>query len=642
MKNYFAFGFAGILLLFACGVQSEGDVLHVVTHDHVTVVTNPKVGNNSYVQWAVFPDSSLSVRQILMHVTLGKPDSLKTAHWDYRDQITILRVGGQQGESLGLEVGRMLTPYGAEYKEGWEFTWTVDVTDFAQVLRDSVEVEYVHSGYEPVTVGWALTIDFEIIKGSPHITPLKIEKVWNGHFKYGDPKNPIENHLLPFVYSPHAESGLSRLRIQHTGHGMDKPKGCSEFCKRWRNILFDGELVQHRDLWKRCGDNPLYPQAGTWIFDRALWCPGDLQNPDIIDVYTSKEKHCFTMEMEPYVSDQVNQPKEVIGSCLIHYTLPHAAHDVRLEKIITPNRNPQHGRDNPNCFDARIVIRNLGYEDLKSLKIVYGTEGEELKEIEWQGNLPYYAQQEVLLPGVISQKPGENTFVVECSQPNNERDAWIRDNKMKVIFDAPPLLPEKFVVHYRTNMWQHENHLFVVSDKDTLLNKRGADLSPGTLYVDTLVVPAGSYEMTLQDRGGNGLEYWCMPEQGYGYVYLLDMAGRMLHKFERDCGVGETYAFLTTGDYVKDTVGLSDYIVSPKTIQDTLTINIFSEQREDQDVVLILGSTVVERYSYKDFQSGRLTFDVSHLTDGRYTVEVRSGDAVRFRTRIHKKSAGTK
>ena len=23
-----------------------------------------------------------------------------------------------------------------------------------------------------------------------------------------------------------------------------------------------------------CGENPIYPQGGTWIYDRANWCPG--------------------------------------------------------------------------------------------------------------------------------------------------------------------------------------------------------------------------------------------------------------------------------------------------------------------------------------------------------------------------------
>ena len=26
--------------------------------------------------------------------------------------------------------------------------------------------------------------------------------------------------------------------------------------------------------WKECADNPVISQGGTWIYDRAAWCPG--------------------------------------------------------------------------------------------------------------------------------------------------------------------------------------------------------------------------------------------------------------------------------------------------------------------------------------------------------------------------------
>lgn len=112
----------------------------------------------------------------MMHVTLGCPDSLPCAHWDYLDHITVRRAGGQNAASLDYELGRMLTPYGSIFTPNWNWTWTVDITDFAMVLRDSVEIEYMHSGYETPTVGWALTLDFEIVKGPEIVHPVAIRK----------------------------------------------------------------------------------------------------------------------------------------------------------------------------------------------------------------------------------------------------------------------------------------------------------------------------------------------------------------------------------------------------------------------------------------------------------------------------------
>ena len=263
------------------------------------------------------------------------------------------------------------------------------------MLRDSVEIEYNHNGYEPTTVGWALTIDFEIIFGPPHIISLKIDNMWVGSFDYGNPEKPIEKQLRPIKYMPLENSVINRLRIQHTGHGMDQPRGCSEFCSRWREIYFNGEMVQHKNLWKECGDNPLYPQGGTWIFDRALWCPGDLQVPDIVDVKPEKGENEFEMKMEPYVATDNIQAKEVIASCLIQYSAPVSKHDVEIVEVISPNERPIYNRSNPKCFDSRIIIRNLGSENLKSLKISYGTVGFGFNEVKWRGNL-------ISIPGEIS------------------------------------------------------------------------------------------------------------------------------------------------------------------------------------------------------------------------------------------------
>ncbi|ULT22594.1 hypothetical protein KUH03_24920 [Sphingobacterium sp. E70] len=79
----------------------------------------------------VFPKAEYPVRKITMHVTLGSPDSLNTAHWDYLDHIVLRRKGGAKGKALNYELGRMLTPYGSIYNKGWNWKWQVDVTDFA-------------------------------------------------------------------------------------------------------------------------------------------------------------------------------------------------------------------------------------------------------------------------------------------------------------------------------------------------------------------------------------------------------------------------------------------------------------------------------------------------------------------------------
>ena len=229
---------------------------HAITHNRTTVVCNPATGAKPYARWGVFPSAGVPVRKMVMNVILGSPDSLFTAHWDYLDHIYIRRQGGVKGQKIDYEIGRMLTPYGSIYNKGWSWKWQVDVTDFAPYLRDSVEIEYIHSGYEATTVGWALTIDFEITPGPPVVSPLGITPLWNKGYKYGNPQEKIEDNLLPVDYQSKEGTAINRVRIQHTGHGMDKPRGCSEFCTRWRDLKLDNQLIDHRNMWKDCGANP--------------------------------------------------------------------------------------------------------------------------------------------------------------------------------------------------------------------------------------------------------------------------------------------------------------------------------------------------------------------------------------------------
>lgn len=633
--------FIPLAILFVLSMNSFGQsvpVSHVITHNRKTIVTDPSQGANPYPAWGVFPDTGTPIRKILMHITLGTPDSLSTAHWDYRDHINILRTGGAMGPALNLEIGRMLTPYGSIYSTGWEFTWTVDVTDFSLVLRDSVEIEYIHSGYEPTSVGWALTIDFEITQGPPHIIPLQIQALWNGSFNYGNPEKPIEKELLPMRYVPDSKSVINRLRIQHTGHGMDQPRGCSEFCSRWREILFNGEVVQTKDLWKKCGTNPLYPQGGTWIFDRALWCPGDLQQPDLIDVNPVIGENTFSIRMEPYTATENIQAQEFIAACLIQYSAPVNDYDVAIDEIMVPNKRALYNRSNPKNFGPRVLIRNLGRKNLKSVTITYGTEGFPKKSYQWKGNLAYNASEEVVLPGSIDFKASDNSFVVELRKPNGKKDAWEGDNQLTSQFKAPMALPEQIIIQYQTNSQPEENQVFIIGEnQDTLYAKMPADVEPQTLYTDTLSLPKALYEMVLVDTAGQGLEFWYMVRQGYGFLRILDTNGSLLHTFTADCGAGEQLAFHTEPDYVKDPkVTLYDFAVFPKMVRDTFSLEVYTEKEVEMEVVLMSLGVPVEKHYYPKTKGGKFKYDISHLPDNRYILEVYIDGVLKHKSRCNK------
>ncbi len=113
-----------------------------------------------------------------------------------------------------------------------------------------MEINYIHTGWEPNNDrGWLISIDFEIITGTPVAVPISITEIYNDHFPYGDSLKPIDQTLLPKSFITETNTDFVRLRVLQTGHGMDEPDNCGEFCSKYREIYLDDNLVQNA----RCG-----------------------------------------------------------------------------------------------------------------------------------------------------------------------------------------------------------------------------------------------------------------------------------------------------------------------------------------------------------------------------------------------------
>lgn len=609
----------------------------VVSHDRQTVTTDPSQGINPYSSWAVFPSEKTPIRKITMNVTLGTPDTLPTAHWDYLDHIYLVKQGGVNGKKLNYEIGRMLTPYGAFYTQGWSWKWQVDVSDFAPFLRDSVEIKYVHAGWEPVTVGWALTISFDILEGDPIMQFQGITPLWNKGYKYGDENEKLEDNLLPINFVSPEATEINRIRIQHTGHGMDRPNNCSEFCSRWRKIEFDGKEVDHRDMWKKCGTNPLYPQAGTWLYDRAYWCPGDLQDPDIIDVFAKGGNHNVSMTMQEYTATENIQAVENISAYMFHYGKPLKKHDVALEHISVPSDEQRFSRENPASFDPKFTIRNLGSENLKSVIVEYRTEGFAKKSFKWSGNLKFNETAEITIPEQIDMKEGENKFTVLLKKPNGKKDGWNGDNQLSSNFVSPMKLPTDFIIQFKTNNSPADNEISIVGKNSELFHKISPTESDSNkVFVDTISLAQGQYFIELIDTVGNGLEFWAQPQFGYGYLRILDMEGNLIHAFESDCGSGEKLSFSATNDFVLDNSEINfDINVFPRRFfDDEFSIYYALNKSSKMRVEISVDDKIYETHEYEEAKNGKYTYYVSNLPKGFIVLSAFIDDNLVLKTRV--------
>ncbi len=618
-------------------ITRGADTLRVITHNKMTAVTNPSKGNNPYPAWGVFPGKDYPVRKIILHVTLGCPENLRVADWDYLDKITIRRTGGLKGNSKDFEIARMLTPYGGTFGKEWNFKWSVDVTDFSMLLRDSVEIEYNHSGYEDnKDRGWAVTLDFEIIKGTPVVEPISITKIYDGEFQYGDSLNSIEKNLIPVPFTAGKKEYITRLRISQTGHGMNEDDGCGEFCSKKRYIYFDGNLVNTKSLWMKCGDNPLYPQAGTWIFDRANWCPGYLVIPDIYDFKVTPGKlHIADVNMEPY-SRGKTQAVESVNAYLIHYAKPENRYDASIEDVIVPSSKQIYSRKNPASHTPRIVIKNNGYETMKSLLVQYGTKGFREKEFVWKGELPFNASAEIILPGIIEANEGKNLFIVSVSKPNGYKDGYDADNHFESSFVKAPAIGNELIVFLQTNNQPRQNAWYLKNSSGDILFKRDfKTLEPNKIYKDTLKLTAGAFDFLLEDTAGDGLEFWYNTAGGRGRVFLLNGKGELLKSFDSDFGNLVHYSFYTSDDASSKPAAAPVVGVFPtRTLGKTRLDYFFGVPKDITVQITTEEGIVVEEHKYNAFKEGIMEYDLSYRSPQRYYLKLFIGGELKFNKRI--------
>jgi hypothetical protein len=640
MKQYVRIACALALCLCLPGARAlAADTLRVVTHDAVTVVTDPSTGAKSYPSWGVFPPAGFSVRKATMRVTFGCPDSMRCADWDYLDRIVVRKKVGVRGDTLNDEIGRMLTPYGGAFGRDWNFSWTSDVTDFALLLRDSVEIDYVHSGYEPNNDrGWKITVAFEFIGGPPAAKPLSIKKIYDGNYAYGDTARPIAASLAPVSFKAEPGAAFARLLVFQTGHGGDD-SGCGEFCRKYREILFDGKVADRREVWKKCGDNPLSPQAGTWIYDRADWCPGDLLSPEAFDFPVKPgENHTVDIEMEPYALPGT-AAVEAICAYIVQYGPRSARHDATLETIEVPSAENVYARRNPACSGVRAVVRNNGSAPLTSFNVRYGTMYFEDQYFYWEGKIAPGMTDTLALPGPIRMRVMANRYRVSIWAPDSSDDEWPDDNQLIVPFDPAPAYRSPVVFLLKTNNQPDQTSWALRRGDGTLVREVKADtLEADMAYHAILDLDPGCYSLSIVDTAGDGLEFWYNVKGGRGYARLFDASGMMLRNFESDFGNSITYNFRVTDDRRMLTPPSAEPAIGlfPTRTLGVTTMDYFANAPHEVSVKIVAdsGAAVVQEHEYPALKSGTFTYDLTSRGPQRYYLKVFVEGVLKFNKRI--------
>lgn len=257
---------------FQLDSDNTNDTLSTTIRNADSVVIFNRVQHNfaaagqTHSRTAMLPENYDNISQIVLHYKLDCP-ATGCDPWDQTGKISVITADGQD-----IEIGRFMTPFGVACGP-----WSIDITDFKSILTGSVNFKSYIQAWG--ASGWLFTMWIELIEGTPSKKYSKIDRLWNTDYQvYGDPN--ISYDLPVKNVQVHAMAENIKIRMTTTGHGQGNTQNAAEFYYPTHSILINGTNAFSQHLYRECNTNPCQPQNGTWIYERAGWCPGSNVIPD--------------------------------------------------------------------------------------------------------------------------------------------------------------------------------------------------------------------------------------------------------------------------------------------------------------------------------------------------------------------------
>lgn len=221
---------------------------------------NASAGQNHFFNLEL-PEDLEKYRRINMHISVDCPTG-GCDPWDQPAQVTAMTENGS------IEIARYITPFGIACGP-----WIVNITDFMPILKGDNDMRSFVQVWGPS--GWLVSLDLEFLERSDSNDAIyrKVTPLWRSDYLvYGDPN--ISHDLPEMTVSTESITDFAKMRMQITGHGQGNTDNAAEFAIKQHYAAWDDVLLDAIFLFASCGNNDCADQNGSWLFDRAGWCPG--------------------------------------------------------------------------------------------------------------------------------------------------------------------------------------------------------------------------------------------------------------------------------------------------------------------------------------------------------------------------------
>ncbi|MFA7272570.1 MAG: LamG-like jellyroll fold domain-containing protein [Crocinitomicaceae bacterium] len=520
---------------------------------------------------------------------------------------------------MKFELMSFVTPYGINLNLGPNGkTWTFDMTDYMPILKGNKRITMERGGQ------WQedMDIQFLFIVGTPFRDVLDIREVWRTESR--SYTSIMSDQYFEPIDVPTLPTGNAfKVRTSISGHGQE-----GEFIPRNHFLNVNGGATEFDwQVWKGCADNPIYPQGGTWIYDRAGWCPGaptEVEHNDITPLVTPGS----VVNLDYGLITAAGASNYIVSNQLVTYGAINKTLDAAIVEVSQPSERVEFARLNSICHSPKVVLKNEGSTVLTQVKIKYWVNSASTPEIyNWTGTLASGITEEVELPSPASlwssiSSSSTNTFYAEVAEPNNGTDVYALNNRYSSTFKIPDVVPSNLIIHFRTNSFPGENYYEILDDQDNVVFSR-SNMTANTLYRDTLTLPLGCFTYNVTDSDEDGISFWANND-GTGYTKFQEVAGPTVKNFLGDFGKNIHYNFTVNYPLSYEEINnLPELAVHPNPTHDELNISLRKfDSRVKISIVDNLGKMVKSTNIETEFGVYTGKIDISDLPNGLYVVVV--------------------
>jgi len=537
--------------------------------------------------------------------------------------------------TVKYEIGRSISPYGIQLNLGNGRTRIHDLTDYYSILQDTVDLEI--GGTQEIQ-----DVKFAFIKGEPPAEVNRILQPWGkGWNQYQYSKIALDSVLQPKTITLAPNTDQVKFRSYISGHGGAEnsgpsyPNGCCEFMFNTHFYKSNNQTVHSFKVRRTdCDLNPIYPQGGTWVYDREGWCPGDIIIGHDWNVTSNISNGQINLDYHisaiPSGGGNVGKGVYDIGLQVIEYKTPGRNNDAEVYDIRKPSDAFAVSRMNPICHTPQIILRNAGRNNLTSAVIKYKVSGGTEASFNWTGNLKFLDTTLVDLPiSGTSFWNGDqsNRFIVYTAMPNGVADEYTGNDTSYSSFDMPDISPNRIIIKFKTNSRPSDNTLTIKNETGTtVFSKTG--MAADSLYNDTLALPVGCYTFVLDDAGQNGLTWWAATSQGSGTISIANAnTGADIKTFNSDFGAQLFYTFSVVDPLSIHSINFdNDVVLFPNPNKGDFSVQLQGfNGKVNLELVNILGQSVMKEEMSclgskvsKSFHTG--------LPAGIYMLQLSSGN----------------